>query len=68
MPIDPRLIFMFLVFATVFSFGQAAWGLFGARQTRQGVFSLNVARTILEDIVAQEERLFILMKSRLLFA
>ena len=29
MPIDPRLIFMFLVFATVFSFGQAAWGLFG---------------------------------------
>jgi tight adherence protein B len=37
MPIDPRLIFMFLVFATVFSFGQAAWGLFGARQTRRAV-------------------------------
>jgi tight adherence protein B len=28
---------MFLVFATVFSFGQAAWGLFGARQTRRAV-------------------------------
>ena len=37
MPIDPRLIFMFLIFATVFSFGQAAWGLFGARQTRRAV-------------------------------
>ncbi|HEX3407893.1 MAG TPA: type II secretion system F family protein [Caulobacteraceae bacterium] len=37
MPIDPRLIFMFLVFATVFSFGQAAWGVFGARQTRRAV-------------------------------
>lgn len=37
MAIDPRLIFMFLVFATVFSFGQAAWGLFGARQTRKAV-------------------------------
>jgi tight adherence protein B len=37
MPIDPRLFFMFLVFATVFSFGQAAWGLFGARQTRRAV-------------------------------
>jgi tight adherence protein B len=37
MPIDPRLIFMFLVFATVFSFGQAAWGLFGARQARRAV-------------------------------
>ena len=37
MPIDPRLIFMFLVFATVFSFGQAAWGLFGVRQTRRAV-------------------------------
>jgi hypothetical protein len=33
-------------------------------------FSSNVARAILEDIVAQDERLFILMKSRrlLLFA
>ena len=28
---------MFLVFATVFSFGQAAWGLFGARQARRAV-------------------------------
>src|SRR5690242_5487463 len=37
MAIDPRLIFMFLVFATVFSFGQAAWGLFGARQQRRAV-------------------------------
>ncbi|HEY1752635.1 MAG TPA: type II secretion system F family protein [Caulobacteraceae bacterium] len=37
MPIDPRLIFLFLVFATVFSFGQAAWGLFGARQARKAV-------------------------------
>ena len=37
MPIDPRLIFLFLVFATVFSFGQAAWGLFGARQARRVV-------------------------------
>jgi tight adherence protein B len=37
MPIDPRLIFLFLVFATVFSFGQAAWGLFGAQRTRKAV-------------------------------
>jgi len=37
MAIDPRLIFMFLVFATVFSFGQAAWGLFGARRARRAV-------------------------------
>ena len=37
MPIDPRLIFLFLVFATVFSFGQAAWGLFGVRQARKAV-------------------------------
>jgi tight adherence protein B len=37
MALDPRLIFMFLVFATVFSFGQAAWGIFGARQARRAV-------------------------------
>jgi tight adherence protein B len=37
MALDPRLIFMFLVFATVFSFGQAAWGMFGARQARRAV-------------------------------
>ena len=37
MVLDPHLVFMFLVFATVFSFGQAAWGLFGARQTRRAV-------------------------------
>ena len=37
MLIDPRLIFCLLVFATVFSFGQAAWGLFGVRQARKAV-------------------------------
>jgi hypothetical protein len=37
MAIDPRLIFMFLVFATVFSFGQAAWGLFGVQRARRAV-------------------------------
>src|SRR5580658_4829838 len=35
--IDPRLIFMLLVFATVFSFGNAVWGLVGARQARRVV-------------------------------
>ena len=37
MQLDPRLMFMFLVFATVFSFGQAVWGLVGARATRKAV-------------------------------
>jgi len=37
MLVDPRLIFCLLVFATVFSFGQAAWGLFGVRQARKAV-------------------------------
>jgi tight adherence protein B len=35
--LEPRLVFMFLVFATVFSFGQAVWGLVGARQARRVV-------------------------------
>ena len=35
--LDPRLMFMFLVFATVFSFGQAVWGLVGQRATRRAV-------------------------------
>jgi tight adherence protein B len=34
---DPRLVFLLLVFATVFSFGQAAWGLVGARRARRAV-------------------------------
>jgi tight adherence protein B len=34
---DPRLVFMLLVFATVFSFGQAAWGLVGVRRARRAV-------------------------------
>jgi tight adherence protein B len=34
---DPRLIFMLLVFLTVFSFGQAAWGLVGVRRARRAV-------------------------------
>ena len=34
---DPRLLFLVLVFATVFSFGQAAWGLFGAQRARRAV-------------------------------
>ena len=34
---DPRLIFMFLVFLTVFSFGQAVWGLVGQRNVRRVV-------------------------------
>jgi tight adherence protein B len=34
---DPRLVFMLLVFATVFSFGQAAWGLVGVRQAKRAV-------------------------------
>jgi tight adherence protein B len=34
---DTRLVFLFLVFATVFSFGQAVWGLFNQRRTRQAV-------------------------------
>jgi tight adherence protein B len=37
MQIDPRLIFFVLVFATVFSFGQAVWGLVGVRQARRVV-------------------------------
>jgi tight adherence protein B len=37
MALDPRLIFMLLVFATVFSFGQAAWGLVGVRRARRAV-------------------------------
>jgi len=34
---DPRLVFMLLVFATVFSFGQAVWGMVGVRQARRAV-------------------------------
>jgi tight adherence protein B len=34
---DPRLVFMLLVFATVFSFGQAVWGLVGVRRARRAV-------------------------------
>ena len=34
---DPRLIFMLLVFATVFSFGQAVWGMVGQRNVRRAV-------------------------------
>ncbi len=35
MSLDPKLVFLLLVFATVFSFGQAVWGLVGARQARR---------------------------------
>jgi tight adherence protein B len=34
---DPRLVFMLLVFATVFSFGQAVWGMVGVRRARSAV-------------------------------
>jgi tight adherence protein B len=37
MQFDPRLAFLVLVFATVFSFGQAAWGLVGVGRTRRAV-------------------------------
>jgi tight adherence protein B len=37
MAIDPHLIFLLLVFATVFSFGQAVWGLVGQRQAKRVV-------------------------------
>ena len=37
MSFDPRLTFLLLVFATVFSFGQAIWALVGARNTRRAV-------------------------------
>ena len=37
MSFDPRLMFLLLVFATVFSFGQAVWMLVGARNTRRAV-------------------------------
>lgn len=37
MQFDPRLTFMLLVFATVFSFGQAVWALVGARNNRRAV-------------------------------
>jgi tight adherence protein B len=37
MALDPHLVFFLLIFATVFSFGQAAWGLFGVRQARKAV-------------------------------
>jgi tight adherence protein B len=37
MQFDPRLVFMALVFLTVFSFGQAAWGLVGVGRTRRAV-------------------------------
>jgi tight adherence protein B len=37
MSIDPRIAFMLLVFATVFSFGQAVWGLVGQRQAKRVV-------------------------------
>ncbi len=35
--IDPVWVFLFLVFATVFSFGQAVWGMVGARAARRVV-------------------------------
>jgi tight adherence protein B len=35
--LDPHLVFLLLVFATVFSFGQAVWGLVGGRQDRRAV-------------------------------
>jgi tight adherence protein B len=35
--IDPLWIFLGLVFATVFSFGQAVWGIVGQRQARRAV-------------------------------
>jgi tight adherence protein B len=34
---DPHWVFLFLVFATVFSFGQAAWGLVGVGRTKAAV-------------------------------
>ena len=37
MQIDPHWIFLFLVFATVFSFGQAAWGLVGVGRAKRAV-------------------------------
>jgi tight adherence protein B len=37
MSLDPRIGLYILVFLTVFSFGQAAWGLLGQRQARQAV-------------------------------
>jgi len=37
MSLDPKLGLYILIFLTVFSFGQAAWGLLGQRQTRKAV-------------------------------
>jgi tight adherence protein B len=37
MQMDPKLVFFFLVFATVFSFGQAAWGLVGVGRAKRAV-------------------------------
>jgi len=37
MQIDPHWVFLFLVFATVFSFGQAAWGLVGVGRAKRAV-------------------------------
>ncbi|MGH6958660.1 MAG: type II secretion system F family protein [Caulobacteraceae bacterium] len=37
MQFDPRLAFLLLVFATVFSFGQAVWGVVGASRARRAV-------------------------------
>jgi len=34
---DPHWVFLFLVFATVFSFGQAAWGMVGVGRARAAV-------------------------------
>src|SRR5580698_8456013 len=34
---DPHWVFLFLVFATVFSFGQAAWGLVGVGRAKAAV-------------------------------
>lgn len=34
---DPHWVFLFLVFLTVFSFGQAAWGLVGVGRTKAAV-------------------------------
>src|SRR5580658_10003439 len=37
MSFDPHWAFLLLVFATVFSFGQAVWGLVGVRRERRAV-------------------------------
>ena len=37
MDLDPRIMFMILVFLTVFSFGQAVWGMVGQRVQKRAV-------------------------------